>query len=224
MKLLSFFLLCLSLNVYSQQKNVSIKFSPLCMVDDTGVPTIQPGIEFSLSKRLTWYNEFGIKYRKSFYEKTDPDTNFIQSKGFKLKTEIRFYVLPGKNKFAGEYAAVNAFYISDHHNTQIDYYYQRDTALRREDAFGVEKKVFGVNLVYGFQRSLGKTLMIDYYFGIGMRFRNVATVNKEYDETRDGFKGPIDVNIYSSKQMIEAKGGHSMGATVTMGLRFCFNL
>ena len=224
-RLLLSFLICLSLNVYSQKENVSLKFCPLCLVDEVSFPTVQSGIEFSFSEKLTWYNEFGFKYRKSYYETADPDTNFIKSAGFKVKTEFRYYTLPGKRKrFTGEYVAVNAFFIKDDHNTEIDYYYQRDSSLIKSDAFGVEKKVFGINVLYECQKAITNTIAIDFYFGIGARFRNVSAVNREYDSNRDGFKGPIDVNIYASKQMIEAKGGRSMGANITMGLRLCFSL
>lgn len=182
-KLLSASLLFLSLNVYSQKKNISLKLCPLCSVDDISFPTVQGGIEFNLSKKLTWYNEFGIKYRKSYYENADPDTTFIKSKGFKVKTEFRYYVLPGKRKFTGEYVAVNVFFIKDQHNTEIDYYYQRDTSLMRSGAFGVEKKLFGVNVLYGFQRAITTTIAIDFYFGIGMRFRVWLPLTKNTIET-----------------------------------------
>ena len=36
----------------------------LSLFDEPSFPTIQGGIEFSLSKKISWYNEAGVKYRK----------------------------------------------------------------------------------------------------------------------------------------------------------------
>jgi hypothetical protein len=56
-------------------QRISIKLPVLTLVDEVSFPTIQSGVEFWLSKKISWYNEAGIKYRKSYYEMAD--TNFV---------------------------------------------------------------------------------------------------------------------------------------------------
>jgi len=57
------------------------------------MPTIQGGVEVKLPHRMSWYTEAGIKYLNIY----KPDTSFIGSGGFKIKTEIRYYLLPSKD-------------------------------------------------------------------------------------------------------------------------------
>ncbi len=182
-------------------------------------------MEFRLTKKLSWYNELGIKYRQSYYEQVDRDTNFIKSKGLKIKTEFRYYFRSiDKNKFTGRYVALNGFFINDHHNIEIDYYYQGDSSILRKDAFGVKKKVFGINLIVGRQKPLTNRLALDLYCGLGIRLRNIVTVNKEFERYRDGLRGPIDVNVYFTKQIVEAGAAHSAGLNISLGLRLCYSL
>jgi hypothetical protein len=213
---------------YSQKNNIVLKFCPLALIDDISFPAIQGGIEFSLGKKMSWYNEVGIKYRRGYYEKID--TLFMPSKGFKIKTELRYYL--GSNltkkgaveKLSGDYFAVNLFYTRDQHNTAINYHYQKDSSTIQEDNFGVKKTVWGANVLGGSQIMVSKRLMIDVYGGLGIRIRDIITINKEFDYARDGLRGPIDLNIPFIAQKLDAKGGSSLGATITMGVRICFRL
>ena len=79
----SFLFFAFSVSAFSQKQKPEIKFCPLCLVDEFSFPTVQGGIEFYLTEKLSWYNKIGIKYRKGYYETAD--TNFIGSRGFKIK-------------------------------------------------------------------------------------------------------------------------------------------
>jgi hypothetical protein len=68
MKSFFFFFSLLPLTVFSQPGTVTLRFSPLALVDNISFPTIQGGIEYGLTKKFASYNEFGIKYRSSAYE------------------------------------------------------------------------------------------------------------------------------------------------------------
>lgn len=103
--LLLFFLF---LKSAAQKQNIRIKFCPAVLIDDISFSAIQGGLEFKLSDRLTLYNELGIKYRKSYIDNTD--TSFIKLSGYKIKTEIRYYLQRmGKSMFDGFYCGANAF-------------------------------------------------------------------------------------------------------------------
>lgn len=209
--------------IHSQQQNVLIKLCPVALIDEVSFPTIQAGIEFKISKKLSWYNEFGIKYRKSYYEKSD--TNFVTSNGFKAKTEIRYYLKNNnETNLEGKYFAVNAFLTKDTHNTEIGYFYNGNTSLLKTDAFGVKKTVFGLNFIYGYQELLTKKISVDIYTGLGIRFRNINTVNKEFNQNRDSFDGPIDINIGAIRQEIDANAGFNVRPNFTFGFRVCYKL
>lgn len=211
---------------FCQSKITFIKFCPLALIDDNSFPTIQGGIEFNLSDKISWYNELGIKYRKSFYENINVDTNFIASKGFKVKSEIRYYFQANKIKNKEQhYFAINGFFYQDHHNTQISYYLNSDSSSYKKDAFGVQKNVFGLNFIYGYQEQLAKKIFVDFYAGVGIRLRNISTKQKEYDDTRDSYVSPsVDINLRAERDQVDAKAGNSFLKHVTFGLRLCYKL
>lgn len=195
-----------------------IKFCPLALMDEISFPTIQGGIEFKLSNNITWYNEIGIKYKNSYID--SKDSGFIKSAGFKLKTEIRYYFERENNlSFDGYYFAANAFFIKDHHNSEIGY--RADSAIRT-DAFGVKKNVYGVNLVFGQQSTIAKRFLVDLYCGLGIRYRSIRTNNEEYNKATDVIIRPIDINIPAMRLGVDANGGNSTVANLTMGIRICY--
>jgi len=207
--------------IAAEEKNNKflIKFCPLALIDAISFPTIQGGIEFKLSKNITWYNEIGIKYLKSYID--NKDSSFIKSGGFKLKTEIRYYFERENNlSFDGYYFALNAFFIKDHHNSEIGY--RADSATTRIDAFGVRKNVYGVNLVFGQQSTVAKRFLVDLYCGLGIRYRSIRTNNEEYNKATDEIISPIDLNIPSMRLETDANGGNSIVPNLTMGIRICY--
>jgi hypothetical protein len=234
--LLNFFFLLLSLNTVSQTNKVLIKISPLPLIDEVSFPTIQAGVEFTLSDKMSWYNEVGVKYRKSYYEYSD--TSFLASNGFKIKSEVRYYFRQNSSTFSGRYVAANAFFIYDIHNAVTSYFYQKDSSMEKIDNFGVKKNVFGINLVYGFQRSLSERFLFELFAGVGIRFRTVNTINKEYDKNRDNISGtPVDVTISGIRNEIDANNSSGFISThaaanssdpvtpnITFGIRFSYRL
>lgn len=221
--LLSFFLFALSVTATEAQKtNLSIAFCPLALVDEFSFPTIQAGIECRLSENIQWYNEFGIRYRKSYYEKAATDSSFITSNGFKFKTELRYYFNKRHSrKQRIYYAAFNFFLTQNQHNTAVNYYYQADTALLRVDAFGVTKKVAGFNFIYGYKRKLSRKISMDLYAGVGIRFINTQTINKEYDRKRDDMiVHPVDLNYDAWQKQNEASKPRRIMPNISMGTRF----
>jgi hypothetical protein len=209
----------------TQNTKAVIKLSPLSAIDEVSFPTIQGGIEIPLSKRMSWYNDIGIRFRKGTYEKTD--TSFVSAKGLKVKTEFRYYFgrfLKGspQNRMNGYYLALNLFYINDQHNTAIGYYYQRDTGQTRNDNFDVTKSVWGGTLVIGRQYPVYKHLLVDYYTGLGVRCRNVANNNLEYHAERDKLIAPIDINIPHIREVNDATAGQTVLVHFSLGIRFCY--
>ena len=215
----------LSLCSYAQKGNIIAKFCPLALFDDESFPTIQGGLEFKLSKKMTWYNEVGIKYRKSSLDNY-VDTNFIKSGGFKVKTEIRYYINnKDKFSFAGNYIGVNIFFTKDKHNNQIDYYHNGDTSKTLTDAFGVTRNVWGVNFVFGHQHTLNKHMLLDYYCGFGFQVRNISTIDEEYNYKTDySLNQSTDPNFRLWRLSTDANADewNKVVPNFTIGLRLCF--
>jgi len=216
-----------SLNSFSQKKNFVAKFCPLALFDDESFPTIQGGLEFKLKKQITWYNEIGIKYRKSYLDNI-VDTNIIRSSGFKLKSEIRFYF---KNKsnilFEGNYIAANIFFTNDFHNNQVKYNHNGDTTLILTDDFGVRRNIFGINFVLGHQQKLGKNSLIEFYCGFGYRLRQIKTFGEEYNYRTDiNLNQSIDPNIrlWRLSADSDADEWNKILPNFTLGVRLAFKL
>ena len=214
------------LSFKSQNKKFAIKLSPLSLIDEFTFPTIQGGLEIKLSNRITWYNEVGIKYRQSSFEVSD--TSFLKSYGFKVKTEIRYY-LPGifglentNNSMSGYYVGGNIFYNRDCHNTKIEYYLKKDSTNLLVDNFAVKKDVFGANLVLGLQEPIWNNLLLDLYTGLGIRFRNISNSHREYDPGKDYTIGPIDFNYRAMRDNIDMLEGFSSTFNLTLGFRLCY--
>ncbi len=214
--LLCYLYVFMCLSAAGQNKNPILKFSPLALVDEISFPTIQGGIEFRLLKKIGFYNEAGVKYRKSYYD--NADTNYYTSKGFKLKTELRYYftIHGSSDKF---YIATNAFYAKDYRNTALGYFYRKDSTDFRLDNFGVRKLVWGFNLLVGGHHYLSKRLLFDYYTGFGIRYRDVLTTNKEFNFDRDEMRGPNDLNVNSMRNKTDAGGEKSTVVNFTLGIR-----
>lgn len=235
----------LFIKCYCQNENYAIKFSPLTMMDPLSFPSVTVGCEMMLSKRFSIYNEAGIKFRKSEFEGSD--TNFVDSYGFKIKIELRRYLLkkylrkkyqnrnPGS--LSGIYYAMNFFYNRDEHNQSLGYYHGRAPAVDNEDNlpdilpnrmkislndFGIKKNIYGFNLVTGMQKRLKGNFLIDIYAGIGIRWIKVKFINLKYDKKKDTlYNDSVDLTMEDIKLQRDLKSDMVSG-NFTGGIRFCY--
>ena len=198
-------------------QRISIKIPLLTLVDEPSFPTIQSGAEFWLSKKVSWYNEAGIKYRKSYYEMAD--TSFVDSRGFKLKSEIRYY---SKKKDEGVYIGCNLFYTKDLHNSGAGYYYRGDSSDYRVDNFSAKKIVQGLNLVAGKSYKAWGRFNFEVYSGIGVRFISIKNENLEIDLSKDNIRRSPDLNIPDNRIWMDVNGGKSILPNFSLGFRFCY--
>ena len=228
---LIFFLFCLATTFHSfaQAPRLLVKVSPLAAIDAVGFPAISGGVELHLAPRLSLYNEIGIRYRKAWSERAD--TNFVAASGYKLKTEFRYYFKEGDhiryNRFHGHYMGMNWFYINHKYNSVIEYNpkdYYSSSSLR--DNYGVTKSVWGFNLLWGWQDDIGKRFMFEVYEGIGARFRNITTVNKQFVYDHDEIAEAYDVNSLFRERSarLEGKGKRSAAFNYTTGIRFVYKI
>lgn len=217
-----FLLFFISYSCAAQQGKLLLKFSPLALVDEVSFPTIMAGVEYRISNKMSWYNEAGIKYRNSTFDAAD--SSFVKPGGFKIKSELRYYF---NNKasfsFEGRYFAAAVFFTADRHNTGVDWHIINDTTVQA-DVFGVNRKTAGLNLLYGNQVPLSKKWLLDVYGGLGVRYRSIRTVNKEYNKSIHGLRGPIDVNIPFIRSKADAESNAVFMGSLSAGVRICYKL
>jgi hypothetical protein len=220
----------ISLAAFSQSGKITLKFCPLALIDGFSFPAIQGGLEYQLTKRLSLYNEVGIKYRNSYFFE-GADTSWVKSSGLKLKTECRYYFNKKSDdkdadfsKKAGRYLGVNLFYMKDWHNTEVYYYKNEDTSLYRTDNIGVKKNIFGLNILAGIQSHFPdvKNILFDVYAGFGIRFSNIDNVHQEYDPDKDEMLHPVDVSVSVVKKLIDTDQGFHTNFNLTCGFRVCY--
>jgi hypothetical protein len=214
-----FFVTCALLSAVScPSQSISIKLPLLSLVDEFSFPTIQSGIEFGISKKISWYNEAGIKYREGYYSM--PDTNLTATGGFKLKSEIRYFKHTVRS---GRYAGVNGFYTKDSHHTITPYYYLGDSSDERIDNFSVQKVVTGLNLVIGKIYPTRKKISIELYYGLGIRFISIRQNNKEFNLQRDTvYRGARCFTIADLAYRKDITGGRSIAPNFSFGMRLSY--
>jgi hypothetical protein len=205
---------------------ILFKVAPLTLLDDYSFPTVQGGVEVALGPKIGWYNEFGFRYRKG--KDAFVDTSFLPSTGYKLKSELRYYFKLKYDAYGNwlrdHYVAVNFYYTRSEGNADVAYYYHNDSTTRLYDNFGVTKNIWGLNVIYGWQTELSKRFLVDVYGGLGTRFRDIVTVNKQFDPELDNRIGPRHPNVYNVRDKAEAKGGKSSTINISFGARFACRL
>jgi hypothetical protein len=217
-------LITLLYSLTAPAQKVILKFCPPALIDIVGFPTVEAGLEATLSGQWSWYNEVGIKY----FEPRRPDTSFVGSGGFKAKTELRYYLKHKRGSHRpnkpmdGIYLAANAFYTYNSFNKQINYLTGNNNSESRTDDFGVRKTVWGANLLFGWQKSFFRKVFVDLYVGAGVRLRYVRDTHKEYDPDRDALVRSIDLNVNSIQDEVDSKNGFSVAPNLTLGVRLCY--
>ncbi|MCS3801211.1 hypothetical protein [Niastella sp. OAS944] len=203
------------------------KIAPLALIDEIEFPAIQGGLEIALSNKMSWYNEFGFRYRKALYE--NDDTGFVARRGYRIKSEVRYYFKDPDSKIGGRltgyYLAVNLFYIKNVDNKYVGYYYQKDTSAFTQDDFGMTKKVLGGNFIIGNQMYLGKRFLFECYGGLGLRLRDIVTVGREFDHERDReSRGHHWTFTDLTGGRPELKDGKTTTINISIGVRFAYRL
>lgn len=212
---------------YAQDAHMLLKFAPLAMFDEVSFPTVQTGLEVALTSKISWYNEVGIRYRKTSGERA-VDTSFISITGYKLKSEFRYYFtgLWGEQveRLWGWYAGINFFYTRTTNNANVNYYYQKDVARLTEDHFGVRKSVWGSNVIVGRQSDIGEYFQFDMYGGCGVRSSDFVTVGQEFQSGRDELVKGSRTNLNVRKWGAAANGENKTLLNFTLGIRFAYRL
>jgi hypothetical protein len=212
------FILLISLHSVAQQSSqgkFAVTLCPLAALDWISFPTIQAGLEYKPGRHFSLYNEFGVEYMPGG---ADPaDTVILHPHGLKAKVELRYYFRSEK------YIAFNGFMTSDAHNTGVPYYDTLNPAVAvlRTSSLGVHKNVLGWNVLCGWKKWLGGRFWIDFYVGIGMRYRYIRTVDDQLN-SHDHIIQSIDPNIPAMKASTDSQNGWSSAPNLTTSVRLVY--
>lgn len=181
-KIVLIVLIAISINSYSQKDTTSrfkVYTSPLQIIDFCSRQMITLGCELKVLKRVSISGEFGYRY----HSMRDYDTVFVKSKGYSYRFEIKFYgpyFFKNKKRFL-DYLSIEYRYIIDDYNSKFNYSADSLREIKLTDNYGILKDIYIGNIKYGFILSLGKRTYFDIYAGIGLRYRDVKNVNREFD-------------------------------------------
>ncbi|REH01239.1 hypothetical protein [Flavobacterium aquicola] len=206
-----------------KQSSWIIKTNPTALIDIFTFPTVQLAIEKKINDSFSIQTEVGYQ----FYDMgSGIDTVSVKVGGFKINTEGRFYFCnyfkndkTKKRNSDGLYTGIQVFYRENKYNESTSYYkseiddyetYEDDFV----DNFGVIKKNYGANLIFGFQKQFYR-FIIEPYFQLGCMNRKVKNIDREFNEDLGHIEnnGNHDFFGYYSKE-------ESSGIDVNLGIGF----
>lgn len=208
----------------------ALKMNMPALVDIFTFPTVNIGVE----KQINNYFSLGTEIGYQFYDfKSLSDTIFLKPRGFKASVEGRIYIIkllrPNYQKTAkGVFAGLQAFYRQNQYSSTISYHNEADEDLEGNedipsytDAFGVKKKAYGLNLVLGFQKPVGKHFLFEPSLSLGYQQRNIENTNQSYNYRIQTIEGNDLIPLFSKLDTEEASGG---AFNISFGFRLGYRL
>lgn len=163
---------------YSQsieKKTVIIKLSPLCLADPN-YPALQLGAEIKLNNSLSYQQELGYIFRETYV-----NNRWLTGSGFKIRSEIRNYTILNKDNevLNGSYLSIEPFYTYTYFYRSADF--KLDDGSVHEDEHKITKHLIGINAKIGYQKIFKSGIMLEFYIGIGVKYRKIIYTENEYD-------------------------------------------
>ncbi|MFY0594385.1 hypothetical protein [Roseivirga sp.] len=149
-----------------------ISISPLTLIGG-----VNPGIELSYQRLIK--DKFAVQVLINKF--IDKDNEFSRSpEGFRLQLEGKQYFRnQQKTRF---YSSINLSYLRKNHEVIFDVEVDTDDNNSFDENFftqqlEVEKRFISLTPRIGFEHYLSKRLVLDAFFGIGVRYRDITVPN-----------------------------------------------
>lgn len=160
-----------------------IKGNATALIDIFTFPTVQ----FSAEKQVTDLFSICPEAGYQLYNFRHTDTSFVKPTGFKVNIEFRYYISKyissrASNKMGRVYVGLRPFYMQNNYNSTVSYKVNPDSVTWLDDDFGVKNRTFGLNLTFGFQKSLTERLLIDMHTGVGIMKREITNIDIQYNK------------------------------------------
>lgn len=206
------FFCCIS-NVIFAQLNYNkstwyIKANASSLIDIFTFPTVQLSVEKQLGDNFSLSTEAGYQ----LYSFNRSDTAFLNPTGFKVNLEGRYYLSKFINvrfseKTGRVYIGLRPFYYQNKNNASITYKTDKDSPDWIDDDFTTESTAFGVNLIYGFQKSITDKLIMDMHFGLGIMNKQISNTELQYKEDAGYILAGTDfIKYFKSLNLSESSG------------------
>ena len=218
-----FFLLISNLGfaqkIWNNKVILVCKLNLTSLVDAISFPAVQISIEKKLSRYFSLSSEVGYQ----FYTIRHTDTTFLSPEGLRINLELRYYIpkVRGstgiKPSLEGAYFGLRPFYRQNQYNAYFPFQTQADPVTWNEDNFGVKNETYGLCFVGGFQKSISRRLIFDFYTGLVVENRTVVNTELQYDkEAGDIMSGTDFMQFISRLHLSESSG---IWGNVTFGFR-----
>ncbi|HOX82435.1 MAG TPA: hypothetical protein PLJ60_06250 [Chryseolinea sp.] len=190
----------------------AIKFAPLTLANF--YPTVELSIEQKIAKRFSVQAGYG--YVLNYQTNNDPE--YQNKRGYKIKLEIRYYLLPSERAGMSYYVATGYYMnrVDFDRNAQRQECYDLScsSTFTRYFTYVVNYREQGFTLKFGFLKHFSKSVFMDVNGGWSLRFIN-------YDEPPlPGFNNfGNDVSFFLSDFPNEED---RVGLMPMLGARICY--
>ena len=182
-----------------KKTSFQIRFSPLTLLDPRAA-AIQVGLQATLKNQIGFSVDYGLPFKnlsKQLY--TNPDLQAEQHHFFKIRAEAKYFMPPSwitpvpNSKL---YCSAEVFFSPEEYRKKDDWLLV-DEAAYHYDYSEVNRQLLGFCLKVGIERIVGRKLVLDVFFGPGLRrvkvdHEPVNAVLREYDPPVDFYIEPVD--------------------------------
>ena len=117
----------------------------------------------------------------------------------------------------GMYLGLRPFYRQNQYNANIPFQTKSDPVNWYDDDFGVKNKTYGLCFILGFQKSISRKLIFDFYSGIGVEYRTVRNTDLQYDKDSGDIMGGTDFMQFLWKLNLSESSG--LWGNIPLGFR-----
>lgn len=161
--------ICFAQHEIPIENKISIKTSPLSLIDPFGGYSYRIGTEFKISRNIAATIEYG---RYFSIGKSDKINLKLNTRGFIIKPELKMY-LNNRKQTQGKYIALEFLF------KKINFDYKDSIKLSSQPVFqkkyNIFKNIYCINAKYGKLNIYTNKFVFEWYIGIGLRFINGHT-------------------------------------------------
>ena len=228
MKLKFIVLFFVASNFISAQINYNkstwfFKGNATSMIDIFTFPTVQLSVE----KLVTDYIGLSLEGGYQFYNFIRTDTSFLHPSGFRINFEFRYYLSRFintrlSNKFGRIYTGIRPFYSRNRFNASLTYKTDPGSPDWTDDDFAGKNNTFGLNFIFGFQKSITERLIMDMHAGVGVMYRSVTNSNLQYE--KDAGYSLAGTEIINFFKELNLSGTSGLWPNALFGIRIGYRL
>jgi hypothetical protein len=172
-----------------------LKANLTSIMDFTTFPTVQVSLEKKLSRKFSISSELGYQ----LYDFRKTDTVFLTPRGFRANIEFRFwsprFLRPYFPVNLGNiYLGVRPFFSQNRYSASVSFRKDINIGKWYDDSFGVKKMNYGINYIFGLQKSISRELIMDVYTGMGIMNKVVENTDLQYNKDAGHILGGTYLN------------------------------